>query len=149
MPTSKMNVVCGPNHDGSLEWSFREGQGSIARTNEVSNVLPKEIVDEVRAILEQAARGKSPTTKYLTAYQILDRLPSDRYDQLVNQRGRGGKGEGVYYAATSVVAKAAEMVCNDSDGDIDYIDTGGLKVEIKDQIVEPSYEVCGLYRLPA
>lgn len=116
----------------------------------MTNVLPKEIVDEVRIVLGRAAKGKSPgsTTKYLTAYQILDRLPVDLRDRIINERGRGGTGEGVPYAAPSVVAMAAQMVCKDTGGTIDYIDTAGLKVQVKDQCVEPSYEVCGLYRLP-
>ncbi len=33
MTTSKMNVVCGPNHDGSHGWSFREGQPAKTTRN--------------------------------------------------------------------------------------------------------------------
>lgn len=125
--------------------------GSIVRTNEMPDVQPNEIVGDVRDVLKEAAKGKGPnaTTKYLTAYQILNRLRPDLRDQLISERGRGGTGEGVHYAAPSVVAMAAQMVCQETGGAIDYIDTTGLQVEIDNQFVEPSYEICGLYRFRA
>ncbi len=41
----------------------------------MKKLKPSEIVDAVREVLENASTGKGENPHYLTAYQILDRLP--------------------------------------------------------------------------
>jgi len=41
----------------------------------VEDLRPTHIVDDVRTVLADARRGKGDRPNYLTAFQILDRLP--------------------------------------------------------------------------
>ena len=96
------------------------------------------------AVLEDAHQGKGSSPCFLTAYQILDRLPSHLKNDLISERGLGGKGTGVQYSAASLVSDAAEMV----DGiEIDYLDTDGLYLTINNKKVEAGFVVCGIYKL--
>lgn len=58
------------------------------------NLKPSDIVDEVRQILSNANQGKGNSPKYMTAYQILNRLPSEISTRLIEERGLPGKGSG-------------------------------------------------------
>jgi hypothetical protein len=108
------------------------------------NLMPTDIVDDVRRVLANAHAGKGTNPCFLTAFQILDRLPSAIRDRIIAERSIGGAGSGQSYAAPSVVSQAAEMVPGVV---IDYIDTRGLTVTVAGRPLTPSYEVCGLYRL--
>jgi hypothetical protein len=109
------------------------------------NVMPSEIVNEVRAVLAAAAPGKGTQPSFLTAYQILERLDVALRTRLIQERTHGGKGAGVGYSAPSVVADAAQMVPGVVVG---FLDTAGLGISVDGQPVKPSYSVCGIYRLP-
>jgi hypothetical protein len=110
----------------------------------MANLMPNEITNDVRQVLSSASRGKGNRPNFLTAYQILDRLPAPIQQRLIAERTLGGTGAGVSYAAPSVVSDAAEML---QDIDIDYMDSQGVMVTVAGQAVEPSNVVCGLYRL--
>jgi hypothetical protein len=105
---------------------------------------PADIVDEVRAVLAAARYGKGNRPNYLTAFQILNRLPPATRDRLIRERGEGGAGTGEY-AAPSVVSRAARM----AGAEVEYLDSVGLSMQVAGHAVAPTYEVCGVYRLPA
>lgn len=108
-------------------------------------IMPTDIVEDVRTVLQDARRGKGgERPNFLTAYQILDRLPARLRDQLIEERGLGGQGTGVVYAAPSVVSDAAELVPGRV---IEYMDSVGITVEIAGQRRTPSGPVTGLYRV--
>ena len=110
----------------------------------MEKLKPSDIVDEVTVVLERANQGKGSSPCFLSAYQILDRLPSALKNDLIFERGLGGKGTGVHYSAASLVSDAAEKV----EGiEIDYLDTDGLNITINNQKVEAGFEVCGIYKL--
>jgi hypothetical protein len=109
------------------------------------NLMPSDITDSVANVLRGAARGDGSHPNYLTAYQILDRLPEDIRDRLIGEPTLGGHGAGVSYAAPSVVSDAAEMLPGII---IDYIDNRGIEIHVAGQALTPGFEVCGIYRLP-
>lgn len=110
------------------------------------NTTAVNIVEEVRSILRSAATGKGTAPTYLTAYQILDRLPPELREQLITERGRGGRGEGHKYAAPSVVMEALKYLQRANEIDVSYIDTDGLRMLIDDEPVVAGNRVCAIYR---
>src|SRR4051794_26669912 len=110
----------------------------------VSHLMPSDIVDDVKLVLAGARRGKGERPNFLTAYQILNRLPESVRAILVSERSSGGTGAGVHFAAPSVVSKAARLI---PGVEIEYLDSVGLSAVIGTATVTPSNEVCGLYRL--
>lgn len=110
----------------------------------MDDVKPTDIVEEVRAVLAAARRGKGARPNYLNAFQILDRLPEPLRAKLIGERTGGGRGAGTVFAAPSVVSRAARM----AGAEVEYVDCIGLSVVVAGQAVTPSFEVCGVYRLP-
>jgi hypothetical protein len=108
-------------------------------------LMPTDITDQVRTVLLNAHTGKGTERTFLTAYQILERLPDTVRTTLISERQLGGKGTGVTYAAPSVVSDAAERI---PGIEIAYLDTQGIKLEVAGQTLTAGYPVCGLYRLP-
>ena len=108
-------------------------------------LMPRDIIDDVRDVLLQAHQEKGSRPHYLTAYQILDRLPENLRSQLIEERTLGGKDTGEHYSAASLVSDATELLKPNIE--IDYIDTEGLSINIAGTLVNPGYEVCGLYRI--
>jgi hypothetical protein len=111
----------------------------------VEELRPTDIVDDVRAVLAAARRGKGDRPNYLTAFQILDRLPDQLRARLIRERTAGGADAGVVFAASGVVSRAARM----AGAEVEYLDSIGLSVQVAGQSITPSYEVCAVYRLPA
>src|SRR5882724_729093 len=112
----------------------------------MSKRMPDDVVDHVRRVLCTANSGKGTGPNFITAYQILDRLPAELRDRLIHERTIGGRGAGVAYAAPSLVSDAAETL--KAEGlEIAYMDTAGLSLTIAGQTIQPGYEDCGLYRL--
>jgi hypothetical protein len=107
-------------------------------------IMPSDIVHDVETVLRNANKGKGDSTCWLTAYQILHRLPPGLRDRIINERLIGGAGTGVNYAAPSVVSDAAEMVPGVY---IDYLDCENLIVSIDGIQRTPGYPVRGLYRI--
>lgn len=112
----------------------------------MANVMPSDILHEVLTVLRDAGTGKGSTRWFLTAYQILDRLPPHLRDQLIRERGMPGIGSGNHYASASVVADACEMLARRDKVRIEYLDPGGTQALVKGQWITPSYDVCGLYQ---
>jgi Fe-S oxidoreductase len=112
------------------------------------NLMPNDVVDDVRSVLREANRGKGPTPNFLTSYQILDRLPEAIRDRLIRERTLGGRGAGVSYSAASVVSDAAEMLRTEGI-EIVYLDSAGISMSVAGQAVQPGAAVCGAFRLPA
>ena len=109
------------------------------------NLMPSDIVDEVEHVLVSAHCGKGTSPNYLTAFQILERLSPATQDRVIAERTAGGANAGTTFAAPSVVSKAARLI---PGVQIEYMDCVGLSVRIAGQDINPSNEVCGLYRLP-
>jgi hypothetical protein len=101
------------------------------------NVMPKDIVDDVKTVLLRCP-------VFISAYQILEELPSALRDRLIAERGWPGEGSGNYYAAASVVSDAAETI---KGVEIVFARTKNLKFEVAGQDRRSSSPSCGLYRL--
>lgn len=102
------------------------------------------IVTAVRHVLESAATGKGVDHHYLTAYQILARLPEALRTELLVERGAPGQGAGRSYTAASYIGQIAGEISEHT-----YLDARGLTFEIDD--VEPvaaGYPVVRIYRVP-
>jgi hypothetical protein len=67
-------------------------------------IRPTEVRSEVQRIMAQC----SP--HYLSAYQILEMLPVELRDQIINKRGRPGEGGGSYYGPGHVVEETARGI---------------------------------------
>jgi hypothetical protein len=106
--------------------------------------MPSDITADVANVLSSASRADGDHPNFLTAYQILNRLPEHIRTRLIQERTLGGRGAGVSYGAPSVVSDAAEMLPNIK---VDYIDNRGMQVEVAGQTITPGFEVCGIYRL--
>lgn len=111
----------------------------------MSNLMPADIRDDVRHVLEHARTGMGSERQYLTSYQILAALPQPLRDTLIRQRGLPGLGAGVHYSAASLVSDAAEQV---SGVEKAFFDSRYTSFQIDNNIVAAGYGVCGLYRLP-
>lgn len=111
----------------------------------MSNLMPADIIDEVRKVLEHAKSGKGTERHYLTAYQILAALPPQIRDAVIQQRGLPGVGAGVHYSAASLVSDTAEQVPGVEKA---YIDSRHMSFQIDHRAVAAGYGVSGLYRLP-
>lgn len=105
---------------------------------------PSDITDEVRQVLLRATDAKTHGRSFLTAYQILEQLPTATRDRLIAERKLGGRGAGVYYAATSVVSDAAELL---PGVEIVAVDSRNLSIQVAGQNISPGYEVSAAYRL--
>ena len=109
------------------------------------NLMPTDLVNSVRKVLLKARRGGDRLPSFLTAYQILTRLPPTIKARLIRERGLGGKGAGTRYAAASVVSDAAECVPGVV---VAYLDVKEIGLSVEDSSIVPSPKVCGIFRLP-
>lgn len=107
------------------------------------DLKPKDLVGAVRKVLLAAEKGGGKPA-FLTAYQILDRLPERTKRRLIRERGLGGKGTGHRYAAASVVSEAAQCV---KGVIVAYLDVKEVMLTIDGQPVAPSPKVSGIFRL--
>lgn len=60
----------------------------------MANLMPSEIADDVRQVLLSAPDASRYGRCFLTAYQILERLPNATRDRIIAERGHGGQGAG-------------------------------------------------------
>jgi hypothetical protein len=122
---------------------------SAARARPAPFSLDREVV----LALRRGRRGKTPpgAHKWMTAYQILNRLPKRVRVYLQTNVARAGKGAGWFQSAATAVARACERV-EKATGEIEkslvYFDTTGVLFAVKDQRspVEAGFGVCGIYR---
>ena len=105
--------------------------------------LPSAIKEEVRQVLVKASAG-CDTPPYLTAYQILDRLPLPIKEGLISQYSIGGAGNGASYSAISAISQSAQSL---EGVDITYIDSVGLTINVGDNPVIPGNEHVRIFRL--
>jgi hypothetical protein len=110
----------------------------------MAKLMPGDIADEVREVLLRAPEAKSHGRRFLTTYQILDRLPPATRDRLIAERKLGGRGSGVYYAATGVVSDAAGRL---PGVEIVTVDSKGLTIQVAGQTIVPGFGSSSLYRL--
>ena len=110
----------------------------------MSNLMPSDITDAVANVLHHASRGDGDRPNFLTAYQILDRLPPDIRDRLIEERTLGGQGAGVSYSAASIVSDAAGMLPSIV---VEYIDTRGMEMQVAGQGITTGFPVSAIYRL--
>lgn len=111
----------------------------------MDKLQPSDIVEDVRKVLEAANKGKGRHPQFLTAYQILNRLPQETRERLITERSLPGKGAGVHHAAASVVMHAIRQL--GSEVDVEYFDNVGISFEVGGASIVAGYPVCGLYRL--
>ena len=105
------------------------------------HLQPSEIVEEVKQVLLGALKVKGSKPGFLTAFQILERLPAATRDRLVAERTLSGAD-----AAPNVVANVAATL----PGIImDFIDCRGITVSIGNGAESLGDGICGLYRLVA
>jgi hypothetical protein len=129
----------------SLFMAYRVENNPEKEKSRMSNLMPSDIREEVDAVLRGVQinagdRGRS----YLTAYQILERLPDTTKGRLIDERGRPGSGSGHHYAAASVVSDAAEMI---SDIEIAFLEASLLNISVNGTSITPSPAKIGLYRV--
>jgi len=58
------------------------------------NLMPTDIKDKVQAVLKKVKKDSRYERSYLTAHQLLEKLPSRIRDQLIKERGTLGQGSG-------------------------------------------------------
>ena len=104
------------------------------------NILPNHIREEVENVLLNA-------DNYLSAYQILERLPASLRDQIIEERGIPGYGNGNSYTAASVVTDAAEMLKGPETFTSVYCEGSGLNFEVSGRPVRPGNSACAFYRI--
>jgi hypothetical protein len=117
-----------------------------AMSSTVTGTSRAEIIAEVRRVLRSAAKGKGADPNYLTAYQILNRLPADLRIRLIEKYGRsgktGGRGHGAANQIRGVLTRSLKK-----ELDIVYFDNKGLTLLIGDETIEAGNRVCALYRI--
>jgi hypothetical protein len=114
-----------------------EGLG-IAVNNET------EVIQGIRHVLDLAAKGKGAHPQYITAYQILDRLPKVLRASVIAQHGDSGEGAKSWSSAAKYIAN---LIKGMGGVERSYLDTRGVEFRIGDEKRRAGYKVCGLYRL--
>ena len=109
----------------------------------MAKLKPTDIAPFVLEVLGKAPR-KHGELSFLTAYQILDRLPKTVRARLIRERKLGGRGTGNRYAAASAVAKAAEAM--KTSVEVHYLDTKTIELTVNKQAVKPTSRACGIFR---
>lgn len=98
---------------------------------------------QVRKVLVEAAKLSKHV--YLTAFQILDKLPPRVRSALIkNHMSEGGKNASVRYPASQVVKNSARYLTKD----IIFLGTHGIEFMVNGKVVKPSgHEHIAAYRL--
>ena len=104
---------------------------------------------EMLKVLKKAKRGKNRSNNpwFLTAYQVLNRLPEKVRNELTKNYGLSvGYNAGYRYSAATYVAQTLERMKKDVE--ITYLDNDELLVELWDGTqVRPGNSLCALYRI--
>lgn len=95
----------------------------------MTTLTPSILVEEVGDILRRNSRG------YLTAYQILDRLPPQSRDELL-------EGDD----ALAIVAQAARLV---DDVEYEYLDAKGIGLYLAGKSLASAEEAIPIFRIPS
>jgi hypothetical protein len=101
----------------------------------------------VRTVLRDApVAGPNKEQCFLTAYQILERLPQVLRDRLINALTSGGTGAGVKYAASNHVSMALRVMMRRKEIDHHYLDAKEIRIGVAGTGCKPS-ATCGIFRL--
>jgi hypothetical protein len=103
-----------------------------------------EIIQTIRRVLAQAAKGKGQYPQYMTAYQILDRFPMAMRTTLIEQYGKSGAEVGNWSSAAKHIANLLKGM---GGIEVSYFDTRGVNFRIGGEERRAGYKVCGLYRI--
>ncbi|WP_437568288.1 hypothetical protein [Sorangium sp. So ce542] len=103
------------------------------------------LIDEIRAALANAAKGRGSRPHFLTSYQILNRLSQSTKLRLISEHGSPGAGAQTYHSAASVIAGCLQKM----GGEVErmYLDARGAAFDVDGAPVSAGYPVVGLYRL--
>jgi hypothetical protein len=148
LPASSSASVLGPHFKLSAA-ALGSAWHPLAMT-----VDDEELSKAILRVLERAARGRVPGGRaqgtsarhphYLTAYQILRRLPEAHHQALINEYGEPGKNAGRHFTAVSRIAQIARTLA-----DYDFMDASELEFQFDEgeDLVAGGSRVVGLYRL--
>ena len=100
------------------------------------------VANHVRNVLKEHGKN-SEKNSYLTAYQILEKLPEPVRDRLIKKYGLGGEGSGLHNAATKVIARTAMTVTNE----VVYLHTSKITFSVQRKKLKPGPVECGLFRI--
>ncbi len=101
------------------------------------------LAKHIRKVLKDACKNPQNKHVYLSAYQILDLLPTGVRNRLIRDHGLGGKGSEADHGATWLVSSVARTVTKD----VVYVDTRRTEFEVQKSPVPPAGTYCGLFRL--
>ena len=112
----------------------------------MARVESPEIANQIISVLAQASTGKGTEHGFLTAYQILNRMPEDIQQILRQQYGNSGKHGGQPFGAASRISQVADEL---QEVEKRYLDTGGLQFDVgQPDDVEAGYNLCAIFRIP-
>ena len=100
---------------------------------------------EIRGILLDAKDPKGSNYAYLTAHQILNRLPASIRDPLIQKRGGVGLGSGASFSPTRDVGIAIEGMGDEIERAV--FDARGVTFEVAGQRVPAGFPLIILYRI--
>lgn len=113
----------------------------------MSKITAGDIVQDVRNVVKSAFHGKRTTPAWVTAYQVLMRLPQATRDRLISDHGEPGKGSGNYYPASQVVKDALLMLNRNDEVTIDYLDSNDeIGIKVPGGLIEPGNVTVAIYR---
>ena len=99
---------------------------------------------DVVRVLREAAVGRGNEPGFLTAYQILKRLPEKLQSELQAAYGLSGKEAGVNFGGASRVAQVADEAAIVEKR---YLDTRGLQFDAgQGTDVEAGFSLCAIFR---
>jgi hypothetical protein len=112
----------------------------------MARVQAGELATPITDVLTSASTGKGTDRGFLTAYQILRRLPGSLQARLASEYGDSGKEAGQPFGPASRVAQVAAGLAGVEKR---YLDTGDLQFDVgQTQDVEAGYNLCAIFRLP-
>jgi hypothetical protein len=124
--------------------AMTDASGTSPATNGAPFLTHGELATDVREVFRRASKGKGTRPQWLTAYQVLERLP--QRDRLIAERGMPGEGAGVHHAAASVVRDSIRLHLK-SEVEVTFLDTRGIRFEIAGVAVAAGFPVVALYRM--
>jgi hypothetical protein len=122
----------------------------VGMTQPLTRIEKQQLLDEIRAVLKRANKGRGMRPKFIAAYQILDRLKRQRREELIRRYARPGQGAQKHFSAASIVARVADKGVRDGEFESAYVDTRSLFFAVRGVLTSPvkaGYGVCRLYRL--
>ncbi|MFO0958240.1 MAG: hypothetical protein U0800_12575 [Isosphaeraceae bacterium] len=107
--------------------------------------MATQLEQEIRRILQDAKDPKGPVYAYLTAHQILNRLPASIRDPLIQKRGGVGLGSGASFSPTRDIGIAIEAMGDEIERAV--FDARGAHFDVAGQSVPAGYPLIAIYRI--